>query len=426
MIVFKFGGASVKNAEAVRNLASIIEQYPENLVVVVSAMGKTTNALEEVVFRYFHQKEGLDEAIKLVEDYHQGIIEGLFPQKSHEIYAKTTQLFTSLKSRISDPPSLNYDYDYDQIVSFGELISTVIVAEYLKETGLSARWMDIRRSLKSDNHYREAKIDWELSSDLVKKDFVFGGDQVLLTQGFLASTINNLTTTLGREGSDYTAAILAYILDAERVVIWKDVPGVLNADPKWFDDTVLLEHLSYRDAIELAYYGASVIHPKTIQPLKQKSIWLQVKSFVHPSEKGTLVGNEQYEKLIPSFIFKMDQVLISISPKDFSFIAEENLELILGFFAKHGFRVNLMQNSAVSFMVCVNNDKTRIPRVVKDLEDHFIVKWENGLELITIRYYDEHTILRVLANKDKVLEQRSKETIQMVVRDLENGSKVAG
>ena len=421
MIVFKFGGASVKSAEAVKNLAEIVSKYKENLIVVVSAMGKMTNALEEVVFRYFHQKEGLDEAIQLVEDFHLNIMAGLFPSKSHPVYNKAGHLIALMKSRVSDPPSMNYDYDYDQIVSFGEVISTTIVAEYLKEAGLKARWMDIRRSLKSDNTCREAKIDWELSAELVRKDFIFGGDQILITQGFLASTINNLTTTLGREGSDYTAAILAYLLDAEKVVIWKDVPGVLNADPKWFDETVLLKNLSYRDAIELAYYGASVIHPKTIQPLKQKNIKLQVKSFVHPSEEGTLVGNDGYEKLIPSFIFKMDQVLISISPKDFSFIAEENLELILGFFARHGFRINLMQNSAVSFMVCVNNDKTRIPRVVKDLEDHFLVKWENGLELITIRYFDEQTIARVLVNKDKVLEQRSKETVQMVVKDLGQG-----
>jgi len=418
MLVFKFGGASVKSAEAVKNLTEIIRLYEDKLIVVVSAMGKMTNALEEVVFRYFHQKEGVDEAIRMVEEYHYGIMEGLFSSEKAEVYAKVKDLFSQLKSRVSAPPSLNYDYDYDQIVSFGEVLSTSIVAEYLKSEGLKARWMDVRRSLKSDNTYREAKINWELSSELLKKDFVFGGDRILLTQGFLASTINNLTTTLGREGSDYTAAILAYILDAEKVVIWKDVPGVLNADPKWFDDTVLLNNLSYRDAIELAYYGASVIHPKTIQPLKQKDIKLQVKSFVHPAEAGTLVGNEHYDKLVPSFIFKMDQVLISISPKDFSFIAEENLVLILGFFAKHGFRINLMQNSAVSFMVCVNNDKTRIPRVVKDLEEHFLVKWENGLELITIRYFDENTISRVLVNKDKVLEQRSKETIQMVVKDL--------
>ena len=418
MLVFKFGGASVKSPEAVKNLTEIIKLYNDKLVVVVSAMGKMTNALEEVVFRYFHQKEGLEDAILMVEEYHYGIMSGLFPSEKHEVYSKVNQLFDQLKSRVSAPPSLNYDYDYDQIVSFGEVLSTTIVAEYLKYSGLKSRWMDVRRSLKSDSTYREAKIDWQLSTELLKKDFVFGDDQILLTQGFLASTKNNQTTTLGREGSDYTAAILAYILDAEKVVIWKDVPGVLNADPKWFDDTVLLSNLSYRDAIELAYYGASVIHPKTIQPLKQKDIKLQVKSFVHPAEAGTLVGNEHYEKLVPSFIFKMDQVLISISAKDFSFIAEENLVLILGVFAKNGFRVNLMQNSAVSFMLCVNNDKTRIPRVIKELEEHFSVKWENGLELITIRYFDESTISRVLVNKDKVLEQRSKETIQMVVKDL--------
>lgn len=418
MLVFKFGGASVKSPDAVRNLTDIIKKYSEDLVVVVSAMGKTTNALEEVVYRYFHQKEGLEEAFNAVVEFHSGIVQGLFPDPLHEIYKKVILHFDQLRQIVSEPPSLDYDHDYDQIVSFGEVVSTVIVAEYLKMSGQKVRWMDIRRSIKTDHSYREGRVDWELTSTLVRKNFVFNEDRILLTQGFLGSTPDNITTTLGREGSDYTAAILAYALDAEKVIIWKDVPGVLNADPKWFDETVLLEQLSYRDAIELAYYGASVIHPKTIQPLKQKNISLQVKSFVHPDEKGTMIGNEVYDRLIPSFIFKVDQVLISISPRDFSFIAEENLELILGFFARHGFRINMMQNSAVSFMVCVNNDKTRIPRIVKDLEDHFIVKWENGLELITIRYYDEQTLSRVLVNKEKILEQRSKENMQMVVRDL--------
>ncbi len=239
-----------------------------------------------------------------------------------------------------------------------------------------------------------------------------------MTQGFLASTNNNQTTTLGREGSDYTAAILAFLLDAERVVIWKDVPGVLNADPKWFDDTILLGQLSYKDTIELAYYGVGVIHPKTIQPLKNKNINLYVKSFIHPDDPGTLISNQNYEKIVPSFIFKMDQVLLSISSKDFSFIAEENLELILGAFARNGLRINLMQNSAISFQVCVNNDRPRLTAVESELEDHFKISLENSLELITIRYYDEETIARVLINKDKILEQRSKTTIQMVVKDL--------
>jgi aspartate kinase len=420
MLVFKFGGASVKSADAVRNLANIVKQYTKRLVVVVSAMGKTTNALENVSYLYFNNEKGIEEGIKQVRDYHASILEELFPDPSHNVYNKVDKQFINLEYKISIPPGLNYDYEYDQIVCYGELISTIIIADYLTEAGVNNRWIDIRRSLKSDNSFREAKINWELSGNLVNKEFIFKDEQVLLTQGFLASTINNHTTTLGREGSDYTAAILAYLLDSEMVIIWKDVPGVLNADPKWFDDTILLNQLSYKDAIELAYYGASVLHPKTIQPLKNKNINLYVKSFLHPDEPGTLIGNEDYDKLIPSFIFKMDQVLISISSKDFSFIAEDNLEFILGIFAKFNLRINLMQNTAVSFQICINNDKTRLPYVVRELENHFNISWENGLELITIRFYDEETITRVLVNKDKLLEQRSKTTIQIVVKDIGN------
>lgn len=421
MLVFKFGGASVKNAEAVKNIVKILKLYKEKLVVVISAMAKTTNALEGLMSKYFNAEEGTAEALKQISDFHYEIVEELFPQKDHKIYKELSKLLEGLQNRISQPPSLNYDYDYDQIVSYGELLSTTIVAAYLQDEGIRARWMDVRLSLKSDDTFREGRINWELSTDMVQKNFVFSDDDILITQGFLASTVNNQTTTLGREGSDYTAAILAYILEAEKVVIWKDVPGVLNADPKWFDETELLSHLSYRDAIELAYYGASVIHPKTIQPLKQKGINLQVKSFLNPEKEGTLVADKDYDKLIPSFIFKMDQVLIFISPRDFSFIAEDNLALILEKFAKNGFRINLMQNSAVSFMVCVNNDQSRLPRVVRELEEYFQISWENSLELITIRYYDEETIARVLVNKEKILEQRSKETIQIVVKDLGPG-----
>ena len=418
MLIFKFGGASIKSAGAIKNLANILKQYNNQLIVVVSAMGKMTNALEDVVYQYFNNKMEMTDSLEVVKEFHYKIVKELFPDSSHIIYGKINKLFTNLGNRISDPPSLNYDYDYDQIVCYGELLSTTIVAEYLIEVGIKTRWVDIRRYLKTDNTYREGRINWDLSDELISKEFIFNDEKVILTQGFIASTINNLTTTLGREGSDYTAAILAYLLNAEEVVIWKDVPGVLNADPKWFDDTILLEQLSYKDAIELAYYGASVIHPKTIQPLKNKNINLYVKSFYDSDAQGTLIGNENYEKLVPSFIFKMDQVLISISPKDFSFIAENNLELILGVFARNTLRINLMQNTAVSFQICVNNDKTRLPSISRDLEDHFNISWENNLELITIRYYDEGTIARVLTNKDKILEQRSKTIIQMVVRDL--------
>jgi len=417
MIIYKFGGATIRSADAVKNLANIVRSYDQKLVVVVSAMAKTTNAMEEVVYLYFNRKDP-SEAVLKVKNFHYSVLNELFPDHSHNVYKRIGGLFDELEKKLQSDPGLNYDFEYDQIICYGELLSTVIVSEYLSDEGIRNTWKDIRKALKTDNTYREAKVDWEVSGELVKKEFVFRDTDILITQGFIAATVNNLTTTLGREGSDYTAAILASLLDADQVVIWKDVPGVLNADPKWFDDTILIEHISYRDAIELAYYGVGVIHPRTIQPLKNKDIKLYVRSFIEPDKPGTLISNQEYQKLIPSFIFRVGQVLLSISSKDFSFIYEENLELILGIFARNKLRINLMQNSAVCFQVCVNNDKTKLPAVVKDLEDHFTVSWTNNLELITIRYYDDTTIARVLINKEKILEQRSKNTIQMVVRDM--------
>jgi aspartate kinase len=261
-------------------------------------------------------------------------------------------------------------------------------------------------------------LDWELSTRLVSEHFTFNGEKVLITQGFLGSTINNQSTSLGREGSDYTAAILAHILKAEHVTIWKDVPGVLNADPKYFDDTILIEKLSYLDAIELAYFGTSVIHPKTIKPLQNKNIDLYVKSFVNPEAPGTLIGDITYDNLTPSFIFKMDQVLIRTSPHDFSFINEDNLEEIFGILNKHGVRINLMQNSAISFLMIVNNDKRRLRGVVDELERKYRVAYQTGLELITIRYFDQSTIDRVMINKELIMEQRGVQNIQLLVRDL--------
>jgi aspartate kinase len=277
--------------------------------------------------------------------------------------------------------------------------------------------MDIRRSLKTDNTWREAIIDWELSTTLVNKHFVFNGEKILITQGFLGSTINDQSTSLGREGSDYTAAVLAHMLRAESITIWKDVSGVLNADPKYFDDTILLDKLSYLDAIELAYFGTSVIHPKTIKPLQNKNINLHVRSFLDPDAPGTLVGNLSYENLIPSFIFKMDQVLIRISPLDFSFINENNLQEIFGILSAHGMKINLMQNSAISFKMIVNNDKRKLREVVDALEEKFKVAYQTGLELVTIRYFDESTIDRVMINKELILEQRGIQNIELLIRD---------
>jgi len=420
MLVFKFGGASVKNADAVKNMAGILARFGEHLVVVVSAMGKTTNALERVVEWYVSgDKNGLRDEFVQIRDFHIAIMDGLFAGNSTPAYRRALAMFDELENRLEKAPSLNYDFDYDQIVSYGELISTSIIAGYLEEVeGMACRWIDVRDGIKTDNNYREAHVNWELTSELVPRLFSFEHDKVLITQGFLGSTVNNLTTTLGREGSDYTAAILAYVLEAENVTIWKDVPGVLNADPKWFDDTILLKQLSYLDAIELAYYGASVIHPKTIQPLQNRNINLFVRSFLNPDAEGTIIGNLSYEKLVPSFIFKMNQVLLRISPHDFSFIAEDNLETIFRIINKHGARINLMQNSAISFQVCTGYDARKTEPLVEELRTHFKVSREDNLELITIRYFDESTIARVMQNKELILEHRGTQNIQLIVRDL--------
>jgi aspartate kinase len=420
MIVFKFGGASVKSAAAVKNIVSILERYKdERIVVVVSAMGKTTNAMERIIDSYVSgEKEKLNTEVDQLTTFHQEIVEGLFEDKSNAVFDEVDSLLKGLKGRLEKDPTLNFDYDYDQLICYGELLSTSIICHYLNHAGLSTKWMDIRRSLKSDNNWREARIDWELSERLVNDHFVFNGENILITQGFLASTINDQTTSLGREGSDYTAAILAYMLKADSVTIWKDVPGVLNADPKYFDDTILLNKLSYLDAIELAYFGTSVIHPKTIKPLQNKNINLHVKSFLAPEAPGTLVGNLTYEKLTPSFIFKMDQVLIRTSPLDFSFINENNLEEIFGILGKHGMKINLMQNSAISFKMIVNNDKRKLRAVIDELETRYKVAYQTGLELVTIRYFDQSTIDRVMINKELILEQRGVHNIELLIRDL--------
>jgi aspartate kinase len=417
MLVFKFGGASVKTSGGILNLAHIVESYKEPLVIVVSAFGKSTNNLEKLHDLSF-KGESFDTEFSALKEYHLTILKELFQQEKHAVFTEINQEFDLLKSVLLKEDKGTYDQQYDQIVSFGEVLSTKIVSAFLNERGTNNKWVDIRKCLKTDSTWREGIVDWEMSGRLVKENFNLKKEKIHITQGFLGFEDAGLTTTLGREGSDYTAAILAHILEAEKVVIWKDVPGVLNADPKYFDNTVRLGQLSYLDAIELAYYGASVIHPKTIKPLQNKGIKLHVKSFVYPGDPGTIIGDVQYESLIPSFIFKMDQVLIHISPRDFSFIAEASLTEIFEAFARYGIRINLMQNSAISFMALVNNRMERIQELATELEKTFSVSYEEGLELITIRYYDTATIDRVMINKQLVLEQKNKRTIQLVVKDL--------
>ena len=416
MLVFKFGGASVKDAPSVRNLQRILSLYNDEIVVVISAMGKTTNALEKLTDSYFHGKDDWHVTFRQLKDFHYTIARELIADASNPLFITLDRIFDGLEQRMTAPASLNYDFEYDQIVSLGELVSTTIVSAYLNFSGVRNQWVDVRRVLKTDSTFREGKVDYILSEKMAAATFTFKEVACYVTQGFIGSDKNNSTVTLGREGSDYTAAMLAYLLNAERVVIWKDVPGVLNADPRLFSDAVKLDQISYRDAIEMTYYGASVIHPKTIKPLQNKNIALHVKSFIEPEEPGTVIDRFAYKALIPSFIVKKDQVLLRISPRDFSFIDEENLKTIFGCFAQNGVRMNLMQNSAINFRACVNNDASRLPRLLNDLQTAFEVSNEEGLDLVTIRYYDDASIDRMSKGREILLEQKNPVTIQMVMK----------
>jgi len=424
MKVFKFGGASVKDAASVKNVAAVLSLFKnEPLVVVISAMGKTTNALEQVVNAYIEKSERLREHVQQVKDYHLNIIGELGFKSDHHIYGALENALVEIDWILEEEPSRGYAFAYDQIVSQGELISTKIVSAYLNEpqvTGVKNEWLDIRDCIITDNTYREGKIDWDLTEKLVTRKIpdLLKQSNVVITQGFIGATSENFTTTLGREGSDYTAAILSYCLDAGEMIVWKDVPGVLSADPKFYEDAVKLQEISYLDAIELTYYGATVIHPKTIKPLENKNIPLHVRSFISPKEKGTSIADHKETKpLVPSFIFKTNQILISISAKDFSFIAEESLSKIFGLFAGHKVKINLMQNSAISFSVCVDNDSFKIPALLADLYKDFKVLYNVGLKLITIRHYYPSTIESLLKDKNILLEQRSRHTVQVILKE---------
>lgn len=421
MKVFKFGGASVKDAQSVRNVAEILRLYAgERLVVVVSAMGKTTNALEKVVKACRNTDGSLEENIRQIRDFHIAIMDGLDIPLKHPVRDRIDNCFTEIEWTTEETTGKDYNWTYDQIVSVGELMSTLIVHAYLESAGITAEWLDARDFIRTDNTYREGRIDWTLTEQLTGKHIRerLAVSPIIITQGFIGSTSENFTTTLGREGSDYTAAILSYCLDAEEMVVWKDVPGVLSADPKFYDDAVKLEQISYLDAIELTYYGATVIHPKTIKPLENKRIPLRVCSFMAPKERGTVIGNfESTKPLVPCFIFKTGQILFSISAKDFSFIAEENLSRIFSVFARHNVKMNLMQNSAISFSVCTDNDEMKIPALTEELRKEFKVKYNEHLRLVTVRHYFPSTIEQLTKDREILLEQRSRQTAQLVLRE---------
>lgn len=416
MRVFKFGGASVKDAKGVENVVKVLREVGhENTLVVVSAMGKTTNAMEAIVNAYFEDKDSLASAIQEVIDYHTRILNALFKNGQHPVFQKVKVLFDEVQGFLVWNKSPNYNFVYDQVVGYGELASTTIISSYLNEIGIENNWLDVREFIKTDNSYRDPVVNWEKTQKRVTE----GIDQKILniTQGFLGSDDNNFTTTLGREGSDYTAAILAYCLNASSVTIWKDVPGVLNADPRHFKETQLLNKVSYREAIELAFYGASVIHPKTLQPLQGKEIPLLVKSFLNPQNPGTTVGKGiGIEPMVPCYIVKKDQVLMKLSSLDFSFIVEESISELFKLFHEYKMKVDLIQNSAISFSVCVDNKFGRLQELLNLLKSRFKVNYHEGVSLYTVRHFDSKAIASLVNGHEVLLEQRGVETIQLVMK----------
>ena len=415
MRIFKFGGASVKDAEGIRNVHHVLQTVGfEDVLLVISAMGKTTNALEVVIKNYFDKSPELQSSIQEVKKYHNQILLDLFEDEKNAVFKDVNSLFSELDHFINQNKSPNYNFVYDQIVSFGELISTTIVSHYMGFMGIKTQWIDVRNLIKTDNNYRDANVDWETTQGLISKNVK---KKILnVTQGFLGSDENNFTTTLGREGSDYTAAIFAYCLNAESVTIWKDVPGVMNADPRYFENAQLLSQISYREAIELAFYGASVIHPKTLQPLQKKEIPLFVKSFINPLLPGTSVckGADLIPQL-PCFIVKKNQLLLSLSSIDFSFIMEENISEIFALLHQFSMKVSLIQNSAISFTVCVDYNENKCNDLIIDLEQNYKVKSNDELELLTISNYETAQIDKFTNNKKILMEQRNRRSLQLVL-----------
>ncbi len=419
MKVYKFGGASVKDADAFRNIAKIVKTYGQNkeLLIVVSAMGKTTNALEQA-FDLAFKKIDFEQNYQACVSYHKEVAKNLFADNANPVFIYLEHLFTRLHHTLSTlPTDAPYDKYYDQVVSFGELFSSTILHHFLQEQGLANTWVDSRKYLLTDNAWREGKIDWDWTERTIKRDLpAILEEQIIVTQGFLGGTNNGLTTTLGREGSDFSAAIFAYCLDAEAMYIWKDVAGLLNADPKHFKDTVRYPEISYQETVEMAYYGASVIHPKTIKPLANKHIPLYVKSFLNPDAPGTKIGDCRFELIAPAYIIKQNQSIISFSTKDFTFISEKNLGTIFNALSELRLKINMMQNSAISFSVCTDHNQERLNKLIQTLQDQFVIHYNTDLQLFTIKNYDSESINKLIAGKEILLEQRTRTTFQVVCR----------
>ena len=412
--IYKFGGSSLKNAANIKLVTKIISENKEDdMVIVFSAMGKVTNMLEEVVNSYFKKQKKVRNLLKKVRDFHVSIASQLF-NKNDKVFDEINNLIVEIEWVVDDAPTDNYSYYYDQIVAVGELLSTKIMSAFLYKNKIINHWTDIRDIIRTDDSYRNAKINWNDTMRLACKNLKSG---IVVTQGFIGSTSENNTTTLGREGSDFTAAILAYCLNAKKVIIWKDVPGLMNADPAIFDQTQLFTHISYDEAIELAFFGAKVIHPKTIQPLKKKLIPLEIKSFYNSNEKGTTISKISNQNIdIESYIVKENQILISISARDLTFIVENHISQIFSILSKNLVEVNLMQNSAVSFSICVDNDTFKIPKTINELKSFFRVVYNDNLILYTIKNYNKKSLEKIINKNNIILQQKSRTTFQLIAQ----------
>ncbi|RFZ84885.1 aspartate kinase [Mucilaginibacter terrenus] len=418
MLVFKFGGASVKDAAGVINLGKVVNSYAGNkILVVVSAMGKTTNALERLTTAYVNQQDDLNQIFDEIKEYHYSILSSLFAP-GHSVYDEVANTFVEIDWAIEDEPHDDFDFIYDQIVSIGELVSTRIVNAWFNQEGIASKCLDVRSYIHTDNTYREGVVDWDKTRESIQKDVpALLEKSIVVTQGFLGGTSENFTTTLGREGSDYTASIFANCLGAESVTTWKDVPGILNADPKYFTDTIKFDELSYQEAIEMTYYGASVIHPKTIKPLQNAKIPLLVKPFSDPSAPGTIIREGAVNAFTkPVIIVKQKQVLLSISTNDYSFISEVHLSEIFGVFAENQVKVNLMQTSALSFTACIDYSLDRFTKLLATLKQSFKVKYNDELTLITLRHYTDSSLLEITSGKTVLMKQTNRNTAQVVIK----------
>jgi aspartate kinase len=416
MRIYKFGGASVKDAEGIKNLFSIMKQEGfDKTLLIVSAMGKTTNAFELVVKNYFENKNELQYSINQIFEFHNTVLLELFSEKNYEVFNDIKLIFDNLKVFLKRNKSPNYSFVYDQVVPCGEILSTKIISAFLNLSGVKSNWLDSRELIKTDSNYRDADIDWKLTQKNISENI--DKKKLNITQGFIGSNQNNFNTTLGREGSDYSAAIYAYCLNAQSLTIWKDVPGVLNADPRVFKNPILLDYISYTEAIELAFYGASVIHPKTLQPLQKKEIPLFVKSFLNPKGKGTAISRGiKIKPEVPCFIVKRNLNLLKLSSLDFSFIVEENISEIFQVLHENKMKVDLIQNSAISFSVCVYDKFNRLKELLSILKATFKVECLENVNLFTIRHFDEKSSNEILKNNELILEQRTDDVLQLIVR----------